>query len=121
MLDWKQKLSLFCWCAVGGIITTEDAREWADMMIREGNNNLELLSQISMYKGHVANICREIIDVCMTSQWFDEESETDALDGIACKRGFDVYAVECDKAIELLEKHPRVEQIFREVFPFIEF
>ena len=122
MLEWEQTLDFLGWCVMSGAITTDDVRKWADMMLLDGDDHVELLAELSMYNGHPAKIFHnKIIDELMTNQWFKCESETDALYGIACKRGFDPCEMSCEKASMHLEKHPHVEQIFREVFPFIEF
>ena len=61
-----------------------------------------------------------------TVHWYDDlsEDQSDALTGITYKRGITPYehtpALE-KRAKRALEKHPEVEELFRKVFPFIEF
>ena len=85
---------------------------------------LEIFSELVSFDGSKLELAKIIYNSSPNSHSPLSESQDDALTGIAYKRG--VIPYEHTPALEqtakrALEKHPEVEELFREVFPFIKF
>lgn len=102
-------------------IDKAEIREWATGIIRD--------NEVSDIPGYIfdlidfdeagTHIYKLIGFVC---DWKGSASQSKALYGIAVKRGKNL-GEECPPkaALNALEKHPEVEQRFRDTFPFIKF
>jgi hypothetical protein len=104
-----------------GAIGDEDLKEWAIGIIRD--NDVEhipyYIFELADFNGRRADLF-ELIG--FSFDWKCTKSQSKALYGIALKRGEDL-GEECTPkaALKALEKHPEIEQRFRETFPFIDF
>lgn len=103
------------------VIDKAEIREWATGIISDND-----VSDIPDYIFYLvdfdeagAHIYKLIGFFC---DWKGSASQSKALYGIALKRGKDLGEACTPKAaLKALEKHPEVEQRFRDTFPFIDF
>lgn len=108
--------SLFC-----GAIGDDNLKEWAAGIVR-GND----VDDIPYYIFELVDFNAKRTDlydiIGFSFDWKSTKSQNNALYGIALKRG-KVLGEECPPkaALQVLEKHPEIEQRFRETFPFINF
>lgn len=102
-------------------INKEELREWAMGIIRDNDvtDIPDYIFDLADFDEAGFHIYKVIGFVC---DWKCTKSQSQALYGIALKRGKDL-GEECTPkaALKALEKHPEVEQRFRETFPFIDF
>lgn len=109
-------------CRGSAAITFDEFIEWCYYMIKQCND----LPTYMYYLIDCKNLSevREVIGFNVSPRLKDKESE--ALWGIAAKRGVDIEEVyegliTREKALKRLQQYPHIEKRFRETFPFIKF
>lgn len=103
-------------------IDRKDVREWAIQTVV--NNNVDELPMYIINLMDFDDNSEDIYKIIgFVPTWKNYKLQLNALYGIAVKRGRKLTDINLsDKdALNALEKHPEVEKLFRETFPFIDF
>ncbi|MGL5388710.1 MAG: hypothetical protein ACRC2A_20025 [Enterobacterales bacterium] len=108
-------------CLYSGAITDDDLKKWSENVIRDNDvsETPDYIFELVDFDGDRLNILNLI---GFPFEWKASKSQRNALYGIALKRGEDL-GDDCTQSVAMksLEKHPEVENRFRETFPFIYF
>jgi hypothetical protein len=111
-------------CLLSGIINMDDVNRWAEKVIGENevSDLPDYIFDVIDFKGEVRELERLI---GFFPNWRCTKAQDRAVYGIAVKRGEklsqDDVSFNEEQALEALKKHPEVEKLFRETFPFIDF
>ncbi|OCG39208.1 hypothetical protein A9G29_09390 [Gilliamella sp. Fer2-1] len=111
-------------CLLSGIINMDEVNRWAEKVIGENevSDLPDYIFDVIDFKGEVRELERLI---GFFPNWRCTKAQDRAVYGIAVKRGEklsqDDVSFNEEQALEALKKHPEVEKLFRETFPFIDF
>jgi hypothetical protein len=107
-------------CLFNSAIEDKDIRDWSMHMIEKYDDLPLYMYDLPDYKKGDYNL-PELIG--FATSWKFSEKDSEALYGIAYKRGFEPYdcSLTKEEAIKRLEECPHIEKKFRDTFPFIDF
>lgn len=111
-------------CLFSGVINKKEVNLWAEKVI--GENEVkdlpDYIFDLIDYNGTAIYLSKL---VGFDPIWKHTKSQDMALYGIRLKRGKslrkDDVSFNAEQALKALEKHPEIEKLFRETFPFIDF
>jgi hypothetical protein len=125
MLELKndKAIGFVYYCLLCGVINMEEINRWAEKVIGENevSDLPDYIFDLIDLKGTIRDLQR-LID--FFPNWRCTKAQRKAIYGIAVKRGEklsqDDVSFNEEQALEALKKHPEVEKLFRETFPFID-
>ena len=110
-------------CLLSGVINMDEVNRWAEKVI--GENEVSDLPDYIFYVIDLKGTIREfqkLIDFFPC--WECTKEQRMAVYGIRVRRGRklrkDDVSFNEEQALEALKKHPEIEKLFRETFPFID-
>jgi hypothetical protein len=110
-------------CLLSGAINMDEVNRWAEKVIGENevSDLPDYIFDLIDFKGEVTDLRRLI---GLFPSWKHTKEQDRAVYGIRVKRGRslrrDDVSFNEEQALEALKKHPEVEKLFRETFPFID-
>ncbi|OCG39205.1 hypothetical protein A9G29_09375 [Gilliamella sp. Fer2-1] len=110
-------------CLLSSVINMDEVTRWAEKVIGENevSDLPDYIFDLIDFKGGVSDL-RRLLD--FSPNWRCTKEQDRAVYGIAVKRGEklsqDDVSFNEEQALEALKKHPEVEKLFRETFPFID-
>jgi len=110
-------------CLMSQAVTFEEYSKWAETIIENTDDYPSYILDIFDFSDRLAYISHMSQNMPSWVYWEPEnESERDAIDGIAYSRFFENQsdAVKRIHALAALEKNPQIEANYRRLFPFIE-
>ncbi|OCG64702.1 hypothetical protein [Gilliamella sp. Fer4-1] len=119
-----QTIGFVYYCLLCGVINMDEVNRWAEKVIGENevSDLPDYIFDLIDLKGTIRDLQR-LID--FFPNWRCTKAQRKAIYGIAVKRGEklsqDDVSFNEEQALEALKKHPEVEKLFRETFPFIDF
>ncbi|OCG78420.1 hypothetical protein A9G42_03120 [Gilliamella sp. Nev6-6] len=119
-----QTIGFVYYCLLCGVINMDEVNRWAEKVIGENevSDLPDYIFDVIDFKGEVRELERLI---GFFPNWRCTKAQDRAVYGIAVKRGEklsqDDVSFNEEQALEALKKHPEVEKLFRETFPFIDF
>jgi hypothetical protein len=119
-----QTIGFVYYCLLCGVINMDEVNRWVEKVIGENevSDLPDYIFDLIDLKGTIRDLQR-LID--FFPNWRCTKAQRKAIYGIAVKRGEklsqDDVSFNEEQALEALKKHPEVEKLFRETFPFIDF
>ncbi|OCG78426.1 hypothetical protein A9G42_03160 [Gilliamella sp. Nev6-6] len=119
-----QTIGFVYYCLLCGVINMDEVNRWAEKVIGENevSDLPDYIFDLIDLKGTV-NELEHLLGFFPC--WRRTKEQRKAVYGIAVKRGEklsqDDVSFNEEQALEALKKHPEVEKLFRETFPFIDF
>ncbi|OCG50504.1 hypothetical protein A9G35_00570 [Gilliamella sp. Choc5-1] len=110
-------------CLLSGVINMDEVNRWAEKVIGENevSDLPDYIFDVIDFKGIVTELERLI---GFFPHWKRTKAQDRAVYGLAVKRGEklsqDDVSFNEEQALEALKKHPEIEKLFRETFPFID-
>ncbi|OCG78423.1 hypothetical protein A9G42_03145 [Gilliamella sp. Nev6-6] len=129
MLELKndKAIGFVYYCLLCGVINMEEINRWAEKVIGENevSDLPDYIFDLIDFKGTVSELERLIgLFSRFFIHWRCTKAQRKAVYGIRVKRGRslrrDDVSFNEEQALEALKKHPEVEKLFRETFPFID-
>ena len=112
------------YCLLSGAINMDEVNRWAEKVIGENevSDLPDYIFDLIDFKGEVTELRRLI---GLFPSWECTKAQDRAIYGIRVRRGRklrkDDVSFNEEQALEALKKHPEIEKLFRETFPFIDF
>lgn len=110
-------------CLIASVITFDEFKQWLYLVIEKSDEVPSYVFDILDVDGKFSYTLKTRDFMGFHPSWNCTTEEEMALDGIGFQR-FDCFRSDVsmrDDAMRALEKHPYIEQKFREFFPFIEY
>ncbi|MWP62388.1 hypothetical protein [Gilliamella sp. Pas-s25] len=111
-------------CLLSGVINMDEVNRWAEKVIGENevSDLPDYIFDVIDFKGIVTELERLI---GFFPSWKCTKEQDRAVYGIRVRRGRklrkDDVSFNEEQALEALKKHPEIEKLFRETFPFVDF
>ncbi|MWP62730.1 hypothetical protein [Gilliamella sp. Pas-s25] len=119
----EQTIGFVYYCLLCGVINMDEVNRWAEKVIGENevSDLPDYIFDVIDFKGIITELERLIGFI---PYWKCTKAQIKAVYGIAVKRGEklsqDDVPFNEEQALEALKKHPEIEKLFRETFPFID-
>ena len=119
-----QTIGFVVCCLLCGVINMDEVNRWAEKVIGENevSDLPDYIFDLIDFNGTITELDRLL---GFFPYWRRTKAQGRAVYGIAVKRGEklsqDDVSFNEEQSLEALKKHPEIEKLFRETFPFIDF
>jgi hypothetical protein len=119
----EQTIGFVYYCLLCGVINMDEVNRWAEKVI--GENEVSDLPDYIFYVIDLKGTINELERLLgFFPCWRCTKEQRKAIYGLAVKRreklSQDDVSFNEEQALEALKKHPEIEKLFRETFPFID-